>query len=89
METTSDKEAKLELDYPCNWSYRLISLKEHSIEAVAKELLDKRPFTLTASNQSKKGKYHSFNLELLVHSDEERHALFDMFKNHHQIAMVL
>lgn len=89
MATTNDSEQKLELVYPCNWSYRLICSKEHTMEVIAKELLDNRPFTLVASNESKSGNYKSFNLELLVHSDEDRHALFDIFKKHHQIKMVL
>ena len=40
-------------------------------------------------NKSKTGKYQSYNITILVHSDDDRHGLFSLFKDHQHVAMVL
>ena len=46
-------------------------------------------FTLKYSHTSKNGTYQSFDIELLVHHDDDRLSLFNLFKSHHDIKMVL
>jgi len=80
---------KLELNYPCNWSYKVIGKNEQNIKNAVKEILDQREYTLKLSNSSKKGKFKSFSLELLVHNEDDRKMLYDILCNHDDINMVL
>ena len=89
MAIINGKEEKLELEYPCNWQYKVMLLAEHSIEDVMIETIINREYDLTLGNKSKTGKYQSFNIELLVHNDEYRIKLFAQFNKHSKVAMVL
>ena len=63
---------KLELDYPCNWSYKLVVLESINIKATVKDIVLEREHTIVKSKSSSKGKFESYNLELLVHNEEDR-----------------
>lgn len=80
---------KLELDYPCSWEYKIITLsKEDALKGVKEVILEKE-FSLEASKTSKKGKFSSFTLEVLVHNEDERVSIYQMLKEHSLIKMVL
>ena len=112
MATTKDKEAlkkltnqvlpKLELDYPCNWCYKVIASERAALEQAIRDVLDEREqkvnvedreaslgYTLSPSNKSKTGKYTSMNLDLLVHNEDDRTFIFEALKQHNAIKMVL
>lgn len=80
---------KLELDYPCNWSYKLVVLESTNIKAVVEEILIKRVHSLKESRSSSKGKFKSYNLDLIVHNDDDRKSLHEQLGNHNDIKMVL
>ena len=89
MEIINDKKEKLELNYPCSWSYKLIGFeKELIIDAICEVIL-KREYKLTESNKSKSGKYISMNLDLVVYNEDERNFIFQELKAHQHIKMVL
>jgi len=82
-------QRKLELEYPCQWHYKIVGeKKERIIEAVC-EIISDKEHTITHSNQSKSGKYISMNLDLLVQNDEERNFIYEALKAHQHIKMVL
>ena len=83
------KDEELKLDYPCNWSYRIICEDADKINEIIVDVISERDFSVKVSNTSKTGKYHSFNVELLVHHDDDRLGLFELFKKHPEIKMVL
>ena len=83
------REEELQLEYPCNWSYRIICEDPDKINEIIVDVINERDFTVQISNKSKTGKYHSFNVELLVHHEDDRQGLFDLFKKHPEIKMVL
>lgn len=83
------KEEHLKLNYPCNWNYKIFTAKFDAVEAVVYSILNERTFTLKYSHTSKNGTYKSYDVELLVHSDEDRLELFNLFKTHIDIKMVL
>ncbi len=85
MEITQE----LKLEYPCDWEYKLFIAHAHDANAIVKEIIDERLHTLKKSQASKNGTYMSYSLTLLVHSDEERKALFQAFKSHTSIKFVL
>ena len=91
METLNEKlkDKKLELEYPCNWCYKVISSEKEALEKAVKDVVNEREHKLTSSNQSKGGKYISMNLDLLVHNEDDRQFIYDALKRHQDIKMVL
>jgi len=80
---------KLELDYPCNWSYKIVIRQEQDIKLIIKEVLEERIHRIQPSKTSSKGKFKSFNLDLIVHNEEDRKALCQLLDNHEHIKMVM
>ena len=89
MEIINDREEKLELEYPCNWAYKLISSEKAALEKAIHDVIDQREHSLVHSNNSKSGKYISMNLELLVHNEDDRNFIYEALKAHSNIKMVL
>lgn len=82
-------DKKLELTYPCQWNYKVIVEAHIDIKVVAVDILGDREHTVRKSNNSKNGKYLSHNVTLLVHNDDDRHTIFEMFKKDRHVKMVL
>ncbi|MAD42988.1 MAG: DUF493 domain-containing protein [Arcobacter sp.] len=80
---------KLELDYPCNWTYKLVVKEQINIKTTVKEVVLKREHSIVESKTSKKGKFKSYTLELLVHNEDDRKTLFEVLGQHDNIKMVL
>lgn len=66
---------KLELEYPCAWSYRMIGSDESAIRALVAELLGETEYTLVYGHRSRTGKYCSLQLDLIVQSEAHRQGL--------------
>jgi len=84
-----NSKEKLSLSYPCNWEYKTILESHHNVKDVVKSVLDKREHSIKKSNNSKGGKYQSHTVSTLVHSDDDRKAVFEELKNHKSIKFVL
>ena len=80
---------KLKLDYPCNWIYKIVVLETISIKTTVKEIILDREHSIKESNVSKKGKFKSYTLELLVHNEDDRKELYRILGEHENIKMVL
>lgn len=89
MVIINETTQKLELEYPCNWCYKVVAYERAGIEIAALEIFSERHYSLTPSNTSKSGKYISMNLELLVHNEDERTYFYETLKAHPHIKMVL
>jgi putative lipoic acid-binding regulatory protein len=89
MEIINDRSEKLELDYPCNWAYKLIASEKEALQKAIHNVIQEREHKLTHSNNSKSGKYVSMNLELLVHNEDDRNFIYEALKAHSNIKMVL
>lgn len=85
----NDSKQKLELEYPANWKYKLISLSKEQIQKAIHDVILERAHKLDHSNESKTGKYVSMNLELLVHNEDDRNFIYEALKAHQDIKMVL
>jgi len=79
----------LELDYPCNWKYKLIVRQEIDIKIIMKETLGKREHNVKKANTSSKGKFTSHQVELLVHNEDDRKELHRIFHSHDDIKMIV
>jgi len=80
---------KLELEYPCNWCYKIVILNEHNANKIAKEIFEDREHSVTKSKVSSKGKFKSYNLEITVHSDNDRTHFHKILGEHTQVKMVV
>jgi putative lipoic acid-binding regulatory protein len=80
---------KTQIDYPCEWSYRIIGSDEHLLREAAKSAVGNKKYTLSVSNRSSGGKYQSLNLELRVIDESERLRIFENLKNEAAINFVL
>jgi putative lipoic acid-binding regulatory protein len=89
VEILNDRTDKLELTYPCTWSYKLIAGEKEALQKAIHDVIEKREHTLTHSNNSKAGKYVSMNLDLLVHNEDDRNFIYEALKAHQHIKMVL
>ena len=89
MEIINESKEKLELVYPCNWAYKLISSEKEALQKAIHDVIEEREHTLSHSNNSKTGKYISMNLELLVHNEDDRNFIYEALKAHSNIKMVL
>ena len=89
MEIINDSKEKLELEYPCSWSYKLIGHEKEAIQKAIHEVILEREHNLTHSNASKTGKYVSMNLDLVIQNEDERNFIYEALKAHQHIKMVL
>ena len=89
MEIINDSEKKLELTYPCSWSYKLIGEEKEAIKKAIHDVIIEREHDLTHSNNSKTGKYISMNLDLVIQNEDERNFIYEALKAHQNIKMVL
>jgi len=89
MEIINDSKKKLELEYPCSWSYKLIGYEKEAIQKAIHDVIIKREHGLTHSNASKTGKYVSMNLDLVIQNEDERNFIYEALKAHQNIVRVL
>jgi len=89
VEILDARDKKLELDYPANWSYKLIATEKKALQKAIHDVIDEREHKLTHSNNSKSGKYVSMNLDMLVHNEDDRNFIYEALKKHQNIKMVL
>ena len=82
-------EHKLELDYPCSWKYKIVLLESINIKYISKDIFGERKHKIEESNVSKKGKFKSYSVELIVHNEDDRKELYKILGEHKEIRMVL
>ncbi len=84
-----ENSKELNLEYPCNWEYKVILDKEHNIDDLTKESLPQRDYTIKKSKNSKNGKYNSYSVNVLVHNHDDRKMIFETLKKHNKTKFVL
>lgn len=89
MEIINARSEKLELTYPCSWSYKLIASEVEALKQAIRDVINEREHRLTHSKNSKGGKYVSMNLDMLVHNEDDRNFIYEALKAHQHIKMVL
>ena len=80
---------KLELEYPCDWQYKVVIRHEQDIKSIIKDVLEDRKHGIKPSKTSSKGKFTSHTLEMEVHSDEDRTNIYKLLGAHQHIKMVV
>jgi putative lipoic acid-binding regulatory protein len=77
------------VEYPCQWSFRIIGAEEKLIRCAVEEYMKEAAYQLTASNVSRSGKYVSVNLETVVLNEDDRNRIYIEVKNMACVKMVL
>ena len=75
-------EQRADIDYPTPWGYKIIGEDLEDLYEVAKEVMGEKKYSHTTGGRSKTGKYITLVLDTVVHSEEERNALFQAFSSH-------
>ena len=80
---------KPEIEYPCQWHYRLIGEERAAILEAIEAALEAEKCIISEGNVSSGGRYLSINLETEVENEAERLRLYQLFSDHPAIRMVL
>ncbi|MGP1360169.1 HP0495 family protein [Campylobacter sp.] len=72
---------KVKIDYPTHWEYKVIFDASDEAEAKVKDIVKNREFKLVFSKYSKDKKYASYDLAVLVLSEEERLEIFSALRH--------
>ena len=80
MATTCDLNKEPEIIYPNFWEYKIIVLDSDNAEAIVQSVVGERQHKITPSKSSKESKYKSYNLSVLVNSNEERLEIFSALR---------
>ena len=77
------------INYPCDWSYRIIGKNESELRDTVKSIADGRTYSLQPSNKSSGGKYISLNFKVCVKTEQERLSIFSQLKKNAAVKYVL
>lgn len=80
---------KPEIDYPCNWVYKVIGENSDILREVIVTACAPAKVEIAHSHSSSGGKYHSFNATLVVENEKMRLDIYDLLKNHPDVKIVL
>jgi len=83
---------KPEINYPTQWGFKIIGRNKDALEKCIKEIMQiegNKPHTCTIGNQSKTGKFTTYNASCTVKSEEERNRIFKYFEDHDDVDMVM
>lgn len=86
---TENKEEKLQITYPCAWTYKIIGVDQRAMESAVGEIIQDRPCSIAVSRRSEKGKYLSLNVDVTVESESHRQTLYESLKSHRAIKLIL
>jgi putative lipoic acid-binding regulatory protein len=80
---------KPEIEYPCEWGYKIIGTDKTVLQAVIFDIVGKRAYSTKGGNSSSKGKFHSLNMTCRVESEKDRDEIFKAFSDHSDVKMVI
>ena len=83
------KDNTYRLIYPCQWLYKVIGADRRQLQQAITHVIRDSSCSITPSNSSRTGKYHCLDLEITVHSEEERDQIYTALKEHPHVKIVL
>lgn len=81
--------AKPDIEYPCEWGYKLIGRDKMLLQACIFDIMGERAYKTKGGNASSKGKFHSLNMACKVESQKDRDKIFKAFSEHGDVKMVI
>ncbi len=76
------------IDYPCEWSYKVIGRDKESVGSAIANIIQANEYHINVSNTSKKGKYLSFDVTVMVSEETYRNKIYQALKEHDDIKFV-
>ena len=89
MLNINNLDKKANIDFPCEWTYKVLGSDKILVENAIKEVLNKYPYKIIKTTKSSKGNYISLTVKLTVFSHDELENLFNNLANHPDIKIVL
>lgn len=84
------EKRKPDIDYPCDWRYKIIGENIDSVlKSIDELLIHKFKYDLSPSNISRKGKYYSLNLVVKVQNEIERNLIYQNLTENEHVKIVL
>jgi len=83
------RKHNLKLTYPCTWDYKLIGASESRLRRAVAQVMGPVRHSVSLSNTSRTGKYCSLKVELTVRNQQQQMQLFQAFKAHEDVILVL
>ncbi|MGD9948079.1 MAG: DUF493 domain-containing protein [Desulfobulbus sp.] len=80
---------KPNIEYPCQWHYRLIGEDRTAIMEAIHAAVDVSLCVISEGNASSGGRYLSLNLEISVNNEAERLRLYQLFSDNPAIRVVI
>ncbi len=80
---------KPNIEYPTSWGFKIIGKDKEKLLACIKEAMVEKDHLCTLGNQSKTGKFTTYNASCTVDTEEERNRIFKYFSEHSDIDMVI
>ena len=80
---------KPEMDYPCQWGYKVIGTEDAGLRSAITEIVQDIPHSVTPSNRSISGKYICLNVEILVLNEDQRLTIYEGLRRHPAVKIVL
>lgn len=80
---------KPEISYPTKWEYKIIGSGIDEMIKAVEEATIGFEYDLSASNISRKGKYFSLNVSVIVPSEVIRDLIFQKLVSHQAIKFVI
>jgi putative lipoic acid-binding regulatory protein len=77
------------IDYPCSWVYKVIGEDCSLLKELIVSSCEPYQVSISHSQASSKGKYHSLDAQLVVPSEEVRLAIYDKLKANPAVKIVL
>jgi putative lipoic acid-binding regulatory protein len=84
-----DREGWPQLDYPCEWGYRVIAGQEAHIRLAVQQAFAGHPVKLGELRRSSGGRWCSMSVDTTVENDEQRLTFFEKLRTCAGIRLVL
>lgn len=84
-----NKVKRPEIEYPCTWVYKVIGEDCTLLKDIIISTCAPLEVSITHSQMSSKGKYHSLNAELVVSSEEVRLNIYETLQSAPAVKIVL
>ena len=85
----ASSEGRPQLDYPCEWGYRVIAGQESHIRLAIRQAFGSHPVQVGELRRSAGGRWCSMTVDTTVDNEEQRHAFFDRLRQCAGIRLVL
>lgn len=80
---------KPDIEYPCNWDYKIIGTDVDQMISVIEKTVAGMEYNISSSNVSSKGKYFSLNLKVFVTSEAIRNIIFEKLESSDYVKIVI